>query len=78
MLSYLVGATRGAFSSPSPRCGELADPGGVTTYLVPPVTIAMSAVLLGELPPLVAVLGGAVCLVGAALSRRRSGPAQAV
>ena len=51
---------------------------GVTTYLVPPVTIAMAAVLLGELPPPVAVLGGAVCLVGVGLSRRRGRPAGAV
>ena len=44
---------------------------GVTTYVVPPITIAMSAVLLGELPPVLALLGGAVCLVGVGLSRRR-------
>lgn len=44
---------------------------GVTTYLVPPITIAMSAVLLGELPPVLALVGGAVCLVGVGLSRRR-------
>ncbi len=44
---------------------------GVTTYLVPPITIAMSAVLLGELPPVLALVGGAVCLVGVGLTRRR-------
>ena len=44
---------------------------GVTTYLVPPITIAMSALLLGELPPWLAIVGGAVCLVGVGLSRRR-------
>lgn len=44
---------------------------GVTTYLAPPLTIAMSAVLLGELPPWLALVGGAVCLAGVALSRRR-------
>lgn len=48
---------------------------GVSTYLVPPITIVMSAVLLGELPPLLAVIGGVVCLVGVGLSRRR-GPAR--
>ncbi len=47
---------------------------GVTTYLVPPVTILMSAVLLGELPPVLALVGGAVCLVGVALTRRSGGP----
>jgi drug/metabolite transporter (DMT)-like permease len=44
---------------------------GVSTYLVPPIAIAMSAVLLGELPPALALVGGAVCLAGVALSRRR-------
>ena len=44
---------------------------GVTTYVVPPITIVMSAVLLGELPAALALTGGAICLVGVALSRRR-------
>ena len=44
---------------------------GVTTYLVPPITVAVSALLLGEVPSTLAVVGGAVCLVGVALSRRR-------
>jgi drug/metabolite transporter (DMT)-like permease len=44
---------------------------GVTTYLVPPITIGMSVALLGEVPPALAVVGGAVCLAGVALSRRR-------
>ena len=44
---------------------------GVTTYLVPPLVIAMGWVLLGEVPPVLAVVGGAVCLVGVGVSRRR-------
>lgn len=44
---------------------------GVTTYLVPPITIGMSALLLGELPPALALVGGAICLLGVGLSRRR-------
>lgn len=44
---------------------------GVTTYAVPPITVAMSAVLLGEFPPWLAIAGGAVCLVGVAITRRR-------
>jgi drug/metabolite transporter (DMT)-like permease len=47
---------------------------GVTTYLVPPLVILMSWLLLAEVPPLLAVVGGAVCLAGVALSRRRSRP----
>lgn len=45
---------------------------GVSTYVVPPITVGMSAVVLGEVPPLLAIIGGAVCLVGVGLSRRRS------
>ena len=44
---------------------------GVTTYLVPPLTILAAWPLLGEVPPVLAVVGGVVCLAGVALSRRR-------
>jgi drug/metabolite transporter (DMT)-like permease len=44
---------------------------GVTTYLVPPLAILAAWPLLEEVPPVLAVVGGAVCLVGVALSRRR-------
>ncbi|SFL15563.1 DMT family transporter [Geodermatophilus ruber] len=44
---------------------------GVTTYLVPPLVIALGWLLLDEVPPALAVVGGAVCLAGVALSRRR-------
>jgi drug/metabolite transporter (DMT)-like permease len=44
---------------------------GVTTYLVPPLVVLMGWLLLDEVPPPLAVAGGAVCLVGVALSRRR-------
>jgi drug/metabolite transporter (DMT)-like permease len=44
---------------------------GVSTYVVPPITVVMSALLLGEFPPWLAIFGGAVCLVGVALTRRR-------
>ncbi len=44
---------------------------GVTTYLVPPLTIVAGWFLLGEAPVAVALVGGTICLVGVALSRRR-------
>ncbi len=47
---------------------------GVTTYLVPPLAIAIAWVLLDEVPPLLAIAGGAVCLVGVGLTRSRVGP----
>ncbi|MDQ3095149.1 MAG: DMT family transporter [Actinomycetota bacterium] len=45
---------------------------GVTTYLVPPLTVLMGWLLLGEVPTGLALVGGAVCLVGVGLSRRRT------
>lgn len=50
---------------------------GVTTYLVPPLVVFLSWLLLDEVPPALAVVGGVVCLVGVAVSRRRS-PARPV
>ncbi|WP_448612976.1 DMT family transporter [Modestobacter sp. URMC 112] len=44
---------------------------GVSTYLVPPLVVLLGWALLDEVPPALAVLGGAVCLAGVALSRRR-------
>ncbi|GIF04703.1 membrane protein [Actinoplanes siamensis] len=44
---------------------------GVTTYLVPPLTILLAWPVLSETPHLLAVAGGAVALLGVALSRRR-------
>ncbi|MCW2705710.1 MAG: putative permease [Blastococcus sp.] len=45
---------------------------GVTTYLVPPLVILLGWLLLDEVPPGLALVGGAICLAGVALSRRRS------
>jgi drug/metabolite transporter (DMT)-like permease len=44
---------------------------GITTYLVPPVTIVVAWALLDEVPHPLALLGGLVCLAGVAVSRRR-------
>jgi len=41
-----------------------------TAYLIPPITIVMSAVILGEAPSAMAVVGGALCLVGVVIARR--------
>ncbi len=43
----------------------------LTTYLVPPITIVLALVLLDEAPAPLAYVGGALTLVGVALSRRR-------
>jgi len=44
---------------------------GVTTYLVPPITVVMAWLLLAETPPPLTYVGGALCLVGVALARRK-------
>jgi drug/metabolite transporter (DMT)-like permease len=43
---------------------------GATTYLVPPLVIALSWATLGEVPGLAAMAGGALCLAGVAVTRR--------
>jgi drug/metabolite transporter (DMT)-like permease len=42
---------------------------GATTYLVPPIAIAISWLLLGEIPPALAIVGGAACIVGVIVAR---------
>jgi drug/metabolite transporter (DMT)-like permease len=41
----------------------------VTTYLIPPVVIGMAWLLLGEVPPLLAIVGGAICVTGVIIVR---------
>jgi drug/metabolite transporter (DMT)-like permease len=43
----------------------------VTTYLVPVITVLLAWGLLGETPPALAYLGGALALLGVAVARRR-------
>jgi drug/metabolite transporter (DMT)-like permease len=44
---------------------------GITTYLVPPLTILMGWLFLGEVPPTMAYAGGALALVGVAVARKK-------
>jgi drug/metabolite transporter (DMT)-like permease len=44
---------------------------GTTTYLVPPVAILLGWAILGETPPSLAYIGGALCLAGVVFARRR-------
>jgi drug/metabolite transporter (DMT)-like permease len=43
---------------------------GSTTYLVPPIAIVLGWAILGETPPGLAYVGGALCLAGVVLARR--------
>jgi drug/metabolite transporter (DMT)-like permease len=47
---------------------------GVSTYLVPAIAILLSLLVFGVVPPILAIVGGVICLVGVALSRRRPRP----
>lgn len=57
---------------------------GSTTYLAPPIAIALGWLMLGEVPPSLAVAGGAVSILGVIVARSRprlgrdalAGPAQ--
>ena len=50
---------------------------GVLTYVVPPLTVVAGWAIFSEVPGFLAIIGGALCLVGVALSRRRSPAPQA-
>jgi drug/metabolite transporter (DMT)-like permease len=47
---------------------------GVTTYLVPPITIGLGVIFLSEAPPTTAYAGGVLALVGVAVARRKPRP----
>lgn len=62
-----IAFTTYAFALSRMSAGNLS----VTTYLVPPITVLMSWLVLSEAPPGMAYVGGALCLVGVAITRRR-------
>lgn len=47
---------------------------GVTTYVVPAIVVLISWAVLGEVPTVLAIVGGVLCLAGVAVSRRRTHP----
>ena len=61
-----IGFTTWAYALKRTSAGKM----GATTYLVPPLTILMGWALLSETPPAIALLGGALCLAGVAVTRR--------
>ena len=61
-----IGFTTWAYALARTSAGRL----GATTYLVPPIVIAMGWLALSETPPALALPGGLLCLIGVALARR--------
>ena len=64
-----IGFILWAFALSRTAAGRL----GATTYLVPPISILLGWLWLGESPAGLAFVGGAFCLAGVALARRTSG-----
>lgn len=62
-----IAFTTWAFALNRTSAGRL----GSTTYLVPPVAILMAWLILGEVPPLLALLGGVLCIGGVVVARSR-------
>lgn len=44
----------------------------ISTYIVPALVVLLSFLVFGEIPPVLAIIGGIVCLIGVALSRRKT------
>jgi drug/metabolite transporter (DMT)-like permease len=44
---------------------------GVTTFAVPPITILLGWLFLSEVPPILAIVGGALSLLGVAIARMK-------
>jgi drug/metabolite transporter (DMT)-like permease len=63
-----IAYTTWAYALARGSAGRLA----ATAYLIPPITIVISWLVLGEVPRTIAVLGGALCLVGVVIARRVS------
>ena len=67
-----VGFTTWAYALARGTAGRVV----AMTYLIPPVTIVISWLVLGEIPGMIAVLGGALCLCGVYIARRTPRPTQ--
>jgi drug/metabolite transporter (DMT)-like permease len=65
-----VGFSTWAFALSRTTAGRL----GSMTYLVPAVAIVLGGLLLGEAPPLLAIGGGAVAIVGVVIARSSPRP----
>lgn len=62
-----IGFTAWAYALRRMDAGRLT----ATTYAVPAVSVLLSWLLLSEIPTVYGLIGGAICLVGVAISRRR-------
>jgi len=66
LVPTAIGFSAWAFALSRTSAGRL----GVSTYLVPPIAVLLGWLILGEVPALLALPGGILCLAGVALARR--------
>ncbi len=69
-----IGFAAWAYALKRLSSGQVAS----TTYLVPAVATGMSWLVLGEVPAVLAFVGGALCLLGVGVTRWRRRPARPV
>jgi drug/metabolite transporter (DMT)-like permease len=69
LVPTAIGFSAWAFALSRTSAGRL----GVSTYLVPPIAVLLGWLILGEVPALLALPGGILCLAGVALARRSGG-----
>ena len=62
-----IAFTTWAFALNRTTAGRL----GSTTYLVPAIAIVMGWFVLGEIPPIAALVGGAIAIGGVVIARSR-------
>jgi drug/metabolite transporter (DMT)-like permease len=65
LVPTAIGFSTWAYALARTDAGKL----GSTTYLVPPIAVLLGWIMLGEVPPLIAVPGGILCLAGVGLVR---------
>jgi drug/metabolite transporter (DMT)-like permease len=63
-----IAFTTWAYALARGEAGRLA----ATAYLIPPIAIVMSWLILGERPSFIAIGGGALCLVGVYIARKEA------
>jgi drug/metabolite transporter (DMT)-like permease len=67
LVPTAIGFSTWAYALTHTDAGKL----GATTYLVPPIAVLLGWILLAEVPPLLALPGGILCLAGVGLARWR-------
>ncbi len=72
LVPTALGFTTWAFALRRATAGRTAS----LNYLIPVVAIVLGWAVLGQTPPWLAIAGGALCLLGVYLSRRRARPSE--